>query len=108
MPKYYVQSGWVRLVLDARTARHAAVKAVQWCLARQAEIYEEPERDRIREAEVLDFQLDDEILVSEAGFASGGEVFDRLDLPAVRRGPRPYPAGGRRRRRKRSKIRCLL
>ena len=93
MAKYYVRSGWVRLVLDARTARDAAVKAMQWSAAGRAEIFREPERDRMREIEALEFQLDDKIEVSEVGFRSGsGQVFDVLDLPAVRPVARLYSA----------------
>ena len=55
MAKYYVQSGWVRLVLDARTPRDAAVKAIQWSRDRQAEVFAEPADDRIREAEILEW-----------------------------------------------------
>jgi hypothetical protein len=90
MAKYYVRSGWVRLVLDARTPQEAAVKAIQWSMAGRAEIFGEPERDRTREVEALEFQLDDKIEVSEVGFRSGsGQVFDVLDLPAVRPVARP-------------------
>ena len=93
MAKYYVRSGWVRLVLDARTARDAAVKAIQWSLDGRAEIFREPERDRMREVEALEFQLDDEIEVSEVGFRPGsGQVFSVLDLPAVRPAARPCSA----------------
>jgi hypothetical protein len=107
MAKYYVRSGWVRLVLDARTARDAAVKTLQWSSDRLAEIFGEPERDFTREVEALDFRLDDEIEVSEARFESGGgQVFDILDLPAARRvarprwtGACPVPRGQPRRRR---------
>jgi hypothetical protein len=83
----------VRLVLDARTAQDAAVRAIQWSLDGRAEIFREPERDRMREIEALEFQLDDEIEVSEVGFRPGsGEVFDVLDLPAVRLVARPCSA----------------
>lgn len=93
MAKYYVRSGWVRLVLDARTARDAAVKAIQWSLDGRAEVFREPEGDRMRDVEALEFQLDDEIEVSEMGFRSGsGRVFDILDLPAVRPVARPCSA----------------
>ena len=93
MAKYYVRSGWVRLVLDARTAQDAAVRAIEWSLAGRAAIFGEPERDRMREVEALEFQLDDEIEVSEVGFRPGsGEVFDVLDLPAVRPLTRPCSA----------------
>jgi hypothetical protein len=69
------------------------VRAIQWSLEGRAEIFREPERDRMREIEALEFQLDDEIEVSEVGFRPGsGEVFDVLDLPSVRRGARPCSA----------------
>jgi hypothetical protein len=69
------------------------VKAIQWSLDGRAEIFREPERNRMREVEALEFQLDDEIEVSEVGFRRGsGQVFDVLDLPAVRRGGRPCSA----------------
>ena len=39
----------------------------------------------MRVVEALEFQLDDEIEVSEVGFRPGsGQVFDVFDLPAVR------------------------
>ena len=50
MPKYYVESGRVRLVLIARNAREAAEKAVRWSCQRQAEIYSQPAGDLIRDA----------------------------------------------------------
>jgi len=85
MAKYYVQSGWVRLILDARTPKDAAVKAIQWSHDRQAEVFAEPADDRIREAELLEWQLDDQITVNETGFGShGGKVFDTVELAAVR------------------------
>ena len=45
MPKYYVESGRVRLVLTADHAEQAAVKAFQWSCDRQAEVYSEPAGD---------------------------------------------------------------
>jgi hypothetical protein len=69
MAKYYVQSGNLRLVLDARTARDAAMRAVQRCHDRQAEIFREPPGDRIRDIEVLDWQVGRQISVSETGFS---------------------------------------
>ena len=85
MAKYYVQSGWVRLVLDVRTPRDAALKAIQWSCDRQAEILAEPADDRIREAEILEWQLDDQVTVNETGFgASRGNVFDTIELASVR------------------------
>ena len=85
MAKYYVQSGWVRLILGARTPRDAALKAIQWSCDRQAEILAEPADDRIREAEILEWQLDDQIAVNETGFGtSRGKVFDTVELVPVR------------------------
>ena len=73
MPKYYVESGWVRLVLDARNAEQAAVKAFQRCRERQAEIYAEPPSGIIRDAEAVEWQLADEIRVNEISI-------ERLDV----------------------------
>ena len=86
MAKYYVQSGWVRLMLDARTPRDAALKAIRWSRDWQAEVLAEPAEDRIREAEILEWQLDDQITVNETGFGSrDNQVFDTVELTAVRR-----------------------
>jgi hypothetical protein len=38
MPKYYIESGWMRMVLDARSPKQAAVRAFQRCRERQAKI----------------------------------------------------------------------
>ena len=38
MPKFYVQSGPVRLIFDATNAEQAAVMAFQWTCDKQAEI----------------------------------------------------------------------
>jgi hypothetical protein len=35
MPKYYLQSGRVRLIFDAADAEQAAVKALQWTCDKQ-------------------------------------------------------------------------
>ena len=86
MAKYYVQSANLRLVLDARTAWDAAVRAVQWCHDRQAEIYREPVGDLIRDAEVLEWQIGRRITVSETGFGqSDGRVFETASLAVHRR-----------------------
>ena len=90
MAKYYVQSGWIRLVLDARSPGDAALRAVQWSYDRQAEVLAEPAEDRIREAELLEWQLDDQITVNETGFQSHrGTVFPTIELTAaLERAPR--------------------
>ena len=87
MPKYYVESGWVRLVLDARNAEQAAVKAFQRCRERQAEIYAEPPSGIIRDAEAVEWQLADEIKVNEIGFGgTGAETFDTFEIATVWQG----------------------
>ena len=82
MPKYYVESGRVRLVLTADNAEQAAVRAFQWSCDRQAEVYSQVSRDLIRDAEALEYILDDLIQVNETGFDGGGEMFDLLDIAA--------------------------
>ena len=82
MPKYYTESGRIRLVLTADNAKHAAVKAFQWSCDRQAEIYSEPVGDFIRDAEALEYMLDDQIQVNETGFDGSGRTFDLLDIAA--------------------------
>ena len=85
MAKYYVQSGNLRLVLDAGTARDAAMRAVQRCHDRQAEIFREPPGDRIRDIEVLDWQLGRQIRVSEVGFDGDGDLFETASVAVQRR-----------------------
>ena len=82
MPKYYVESGRIRLVLTADDAEQAAISAFQWSCDRQAAVYSQPAGDLIRDAEAMDFMLDDEIQVNETGFDGGGEIFDLLDIAA--------------------------
>ena len=82
MPKYYVESGRIRLVLTADDAEQAAVKTFRWSCDRQAEVYSEPAGDLIRDAEAMEYMLDDQIQVNETGFAGDGEVFDLLDIAA--------------------------
>ena len=84
MPKYYVESGWVRIVLDARNAEQAAVKAFQRCRERQAEIYAEAPSGTLRDAEAVEWQLADEIRVNETGFrGTSGETFDTFEIAAI-------------------------
>ncbi len=84
MAKYYVQSDNLRLVLDAGTARDAAVRAVQRCHDRQAEIFREPAGDRIRDLEILDWQVGRQIRVSETGFDGDSDVFETASLAVHR------------------------
>ena len=84
MPKYYVESGWVRLVLDARDPEQAAVKAFSRCRERQAEIYAEAPSGIIRDAEAVEWQLADEIRVNETGFRGAeGKTFDTFEIAAI-------------------------
>jgi hypothetical protein len=85
MAKHYVQSGWVRLILDAKSPRDAAMKAIRWSRDRRAEVFAEPAGERLREAEALEWQLGDQITINETGFASGaGRVFDTVELADIR------------------------
>lgn len=72
MPKYYVQSGPVRLVLQARSPQHAAIRVFQWSCQKQNTIRASTPLEHVLEAERRGWQLHDEIRVSEQGF-------DRLD-----------------------------
>ncbi len=84
MPKYYVESGWVRMILDAGNAEQAAVKAFQRCRERQAEIYAGAPAGTIRDAEAVEWQLADEIRVNETGFrGTDGETFDTFEIGAI-------------------------
>ena len=72
MPKFYVESGQVQVVLDALDTQQAAITAFQWWCDRQAETMFGAGED---------FQLGNEILVSETGFgAVDAESFSTLDI----------------------------
>jgi len=68
VPKFYVESGPIRLILDAATAEEAAVKAFQWTCDKQTEIQAVSPLDHMLEAEERGWQLWDEISVNEQGF----------------------------------------
>ena len=81
MPKFYVQSGPVRLIFDAPNAEQAAVMAFQWTCDRQAEIEAVSPLDHMLVAEEQGWQLGDEVLVHEQGFnRRDGQVFDTRDV----------------------------
>ena len=87
MAKYYVQSGAVELVLQARSAREAAVKAFQWSCDRQASIHTNCPLEHVRLAEQMGWQLEDTICVSQRGFQQRDAVlFDTLDIVAAWQG----------------------
>jgi len=79
--KFYVQSGPVRLILDAETAQDAAVLAFQWTCDRQAKIEAVTPLDHLLEAEQQGYQLTDEVAVNEQGFGRwDGDVFETRDV----------------------------
>jgi hypothetical protein len=61
MPKFYVQSGPVRLIFDAADAEQAAVMAFQWTCDQQAEIEAASPLDHVLVAEEQGWQLEDEV-----------------------------------------------
>ena len=87
MPKYYVTSGPVELVLEASEARDAAVRAFQWSCDRQATIVADSPLEHVQTAEELGWQLHETICVSERGFRQAdAQTFETLDIVAVWQG----------------------
>jgi len=81
VPKFYVQSGPVRLILDAETAQDAAVLAFQWTCDKQAEIEAMTPLEHLLEAEQRGYQVGDEVAVNEQGFSHwDGEIFETRDV----------------------------
>lgn len=91
MAKYYVESGAVKLVLQARSARQAAIAAFQWSCDRQATIEAESPLEHVQIAEQRGWQLEEKIAVSERGFGQFDALeFDTLDVVAAWQGA-AYP-----------------
>jgi hypothetical protein len=87
MAKYYVQSGAVKLVLQARSAKQAAVAAFQWTCDRQATIEVESPLEHVQIAEERGWQLEELIAVSERGFDhADARLFDTLEIVAAWQG----------------------
>ncbi len=81
MPKFYVQSGPVRLIFNAANAEQAAVMAFQWICDQQAEIEAVSPLDHILIAEQRGWQLADEVAVHEQGFdRRDDQVFQTRDV----------------------------
>jgi hypothetical protein len=81
VPKFYVESGPVRLIFAAATAEQAAVMAFQWTCDKQAEIEAATPLDHLLEAEQRGWQLGDEVWVNEQGFGRwDGEAFETLAI----------------------------
>lgn len=84
MAKYYVQSGSVKLVLQATNARRAAIAAFQWTCERQATIDAHSPLEHVQIAEQMGWQVEETILVSERGFDQpDSRSFDTLDIVAA-------------------------
>jgi hypothetical protein len=84
MAKFYVQSGPVRLVLDAASQLEAAIKAFQWTCDRQATIDSECPIEHLEQAELRGWQLHEYVQVSERGFQRGDSAeFDTLLVVAA-------------------------
>ena len=87
MAKFYVESGPVRLTIDAQDAKTAAVKAFQWSCDKQAEIDARSPLEHVIEAEQNGWQLHETIHVNEQGFGRfDGETFDTLEIVSVWQG----------------------
>jgi hypothetical protein len=81
MPKFYVESGPVRLIFDAPTAQQAGVMAFQWSCDKQVEIQASSPLNHLLEAEQHGWQLVDEVQVNEQGFGrADGEMFQTLEI----------------------------
>jgi hypothetical protein len=73
MPKFYIESGKVRVVLESPDAQQAAVTAFQWWCEQQAEAMFSDNDENC--------PLGQEMLVSEIGFgAFDAESFPTLDI----------------------------
>lgn len=87
MPKYYVQSGRVKLVLEASDVKEAAIQAFQWSCDRQATIQTDCPLEHVQLAEQCGWQLAERVRVNERGFDQlDGHVFDTLDIVAAWQG----------------------
>jgi hypothetical protein len=84
MAKYYVQSGSVKLILQANNARRAAIAAFQWTCERQATIDAGSPLEHVQIAEQMGWQLEETIVVGERGFDQpDSRSFDTLDIVAA-------------------------
>ncbi len=84
MAKFYIQSGPVRLVLDAECQLEAAIKAFQWTCDRQATINIACPIEHLEQAELRGWQLHEFVQVNERGFNRGDSAeFDTLLVVAA-------------------------
>jgi hypothetical protein len=87
MPKFYVESGPARCVIDAIDVEDAAIRAFQWACDSRDSVLAAEWFDEAVAAEFDGWELGEEIRVSEQGFGrSDAHVFDTLDLVPVWQG----------------------
>ena len=87
MPKFYVESGPARCVVDATNVEDAAIRAFQWSCDSRDSVLAPEWFDEAAAAEFDGWELGEEIRVSEQGFGrSDAHVFDTLDLVPVWQG----------------------
>ena len=84
MAKFYVESGPVRLILDAAHPLEAAIKAFQWTCDKQATIDTDCPLEHVETAELHGWQMHEYVFVNERGFGRGdSEEFDTLLVVAA-------------------------
>lgn len=87
MPKFYVESGPARGVIDAVDAEHAAIRAFQWYCDTRDSVLAPESLDRATAAEFDDWELGEEIRVSEQGFGRpDARVFATLQIVPIWQG----------------------
>jgi hypothetical protein len=87
MPKFYVESGPARCVIDATDAEDAAIKAFQWSCDSLERVQTPESLDQAAVTEAEGWELHEEIRVSEQGFGrSDAQVFDTLTIVAAWQG----------------------
>ena len=78
MPKFYVESGPARCVIDASDAQDAAIKAFQWSCDSRDSVLAPESFDKTTVTEADGWELGEEVRVSEQGFGRpDAQVFER-------------------------------
>lgn len=84
MPKFYVESGSARCVIDANDVQDAVLKAFQWSCDRLDSVQLPTSLDEAAVTEVGAWELGEEIRVSEQGFGrADSQVFDTLEIVPI-------------------------
>jgi hypothetical protein len=87
MPKFYVESGHARCVIDATDAEIAAIKAFQWSCDRWDSVHVPESLDEAQATEADGWELGEEIRVSEQGFdRPDARIFETLDIIPIWQG----------------------